>query len=115
MGSDATALPVCETEPPTTLTEEAWEEPNGTITQVSACGLAPPAMTKNTTHFTGAEMPTLIDPGRALAEAIDALRRAEEDFAAVRLDHKTRMENLRGVVRRMTQEIITGQKPLPLN
>jgi hypothetical protein len=54
------------------------------------------------------------DPAFQLASALEAVRKAEEDFSAQKADHKARMEALYADVNRLKLDILTGQKQLPL-
>jgi hypothetical protein len=54
------------------------------------------------------------DPAFQLASALEAIRKAEEDFSGVKAEHKARMEALYAEVNRLKLDILTGQKQLPL-
>jgi hypothetical protein len=54
------------------------------------------------------------NPAFQLASALEAVRKAEEDFAGQKADHKARMEALYADVNRLKLDILTGQKQLPL-
>jgi hypothetical protein len=54
------------------------------------------------------------DPAFQLASALEAIRKAEQDFAGMKADHKARMEALYAEVDKLRTSILTGQKQLPL-
>jgi hypothetical protein len=54
------------------------------------------------------------DPAFQFASALEAIRKAEQDFAGLKADHKARMEALYAEVDKLRTSILTGQKQLPL-
>ena len=54
------------------------------------------------------------NPGYQLAAALQALWRENENFAQLRADHKASVEGLQSEIDRLKQDILTGQKQLPL-
>lgn len=49
-----------------------------------------------------------------LALAVDALRSAQEEYATVKAEFKERFQRIHENISRLSNEILTGQRPLPL-
>jgi hypothetical protein len=59
-------------------------------------------------------IPNPNDPGHRLAMILQSIDREENEFAKDKLEHKSRIENLRNEAWKLRQQIITGQEELPL-